>query len=122
VVPEGETAEAGHGLWHDWRKATDRDIRVRVEVPPGTRFVHMIGTLHGLARPGHVDEKGMPDPLQMAMIGREFSDVVQFRSPPPAVQKVMFSALAPLAHAMGYRGTYPQLSRSLLAGEAPRGL
>ena len=119
LVPEGETAEIGPGHWHDWWNATDRDIRVRVEVTPGTRFIHMIETLFGLARLGHVDEKGMPNPLQMAMIGREFSDVVQFRSPPPTVQKVMFTALAPLAHALGYRGTYPQLSRSLVAGEVP---
>jgi hypothetical protein len=50
----------------------------------------------------------------MALIGREFSDTVQFRSPPPAMQKVLFAAIAPLAHALGYRATYPQLSRSLL--------
>lgn len=58
----------------------------------------------------------MPNLLQMALIGREFSDTVQFRSPPAAVQKVVFATLAPLAHALGYRATYPQLSRSLLAG------
>jgi hypothetical protein len=47
------------------------------------------------------------------MVGRAFSDVVQFRSPPPPVQKVLFTVLAPLAHALGYRGTYPKLSRSI---------
>ena len=38
-------------------------------------------------------------------LGREFSDTVQFRSPPPAMQKVLFAAIAPLAHALGYRAT-----------------
>ena len=74
----------------------------------------MLETMFGLAEMGHVDAKGMPNLLQMALIGREFSDTVQFRSPPPAVQKALFAAIAPLAHAMGYRATYPQLSRSLL--------
>lgn len=46
---------------------------------------------------GHVDGKGMPNLLQMSLIGREFSDPVQFNSPPPAVQKVVFATLAPLA-------------------------
>jgi hypothetical protein len=72
--------------------------------------------MFGLARLGYVNDKGMPNLLQMAMIGREFSDTVQFRSPPPAVQKAVFAVLAPIAHAMGYRGTYPQLSRSLATG------
>jgi len=51
----------------------------------------------------------------LALSGREFNDAVQSTSPPPAVQRAVFAALAPLAHAMGYRATYPQLSRSLLA-------
>ena len=61
----------------------------------------------------------MPNLLQMAMIGREFSDTVQFRSPPPAIQKAVFAVRAPIAHAMGYRGTYPQLSRSLATPDPP---
>lgn len=74
----------------------------------------MIETLFGLAQLGHVDDEGMPSLWQMAMIGRQFSDVLEFRSPRPAMQKVMFAALAPLAHALGYRGAYPQLSRSVV--------
>jgi len=112
---EGQTGEVHAGQWHDWWNASDRDARVIVEVEPGRRFAYMLETLFGLAQMGHVDEKGMPNLLQMALIGREFGDTVQFRSPPPAVQRAVFAALAPLAHAMGYRATYPQLSRSLLA-------
>ena len=112
---QGETSEVRAGQWHDWWNAEDHDARVIVEVEPGARFAHMLETLFGLAELGHVDDKGMPNLLQMALIGREFGDTVQFRSPPPAVQRVVFAALAPLAHALGYRATYPQLSRSLLA-------
>ena len=75
----------------------------------------MIETIFGLAREGHVNEKGMPSPLQLALIGREFSDVIVFRRPPPAVQRVLFGALAPVARARGYRATYPSLSRTALA-------
>jgi hypothetical protein len=116
VLNEGETAEVRPGQWHDWWNAAERDARVVVEVTPGDRFGHLIETMFGLARLGYVNDKGMPNLLQMAMIGREFSDTVQFRSPPPAVQKAVFAVLAPIGHAMGYRGTYPQLSRSLATG------
>ena len=69
----------------------------------------------GLARLGHTDSKGMPHPLQLALSAREFSDVVEFRSPPLAVQRAIFAALAPIARRRGYRATYPQLSRIVLA-------
>jgi quercetin dioxygenase-like cupin family protein len=115
VLHEGETAVIEPGVWHDWWNAANRDARVRVEVTPGERFVHMIETLFGLARLGHTDGKGMPDPLQLALTAHEFSDVIEFRSPPPAIQQVLFGALAPLAYWRGYRATYPQFSRIVLA-------
>ena len=115
MLSEGETAVIEAGVWHDWWNASDRDARARVEITPGERFAHMIETLFGLARLGHTNAKGLPDPLQLALIAREFSDVIVFRSPPPAVQRALFGALAPLARWRGYRGTYPQLSRTVLA-------
>jgi len=115
VLQQGETAVVEQGVWHDWWNASDRDVRVRVEVTPGERFVHMIETMFGLAGLGHTDEKGMPFPLQLALIAREFSDVIVFRSPPLAIQRVLFGAIAPIARMRGYRATYPQLSRIVLA-------
>ena len=75
----------------------------------------MIETFFGLARLGHTDGKGMPYPLQLALSAREFSDVIVFRSPPLTVQRAIFGALAPVARWRGYRATYPQLSRIVLA-------
>ena len=115
ILRKGETAVIEPGAWHDWWNASDRDARVRVEITPGERFSHMIETLFGLARLGHVNGKGMPDPLQLALTAQEFSDVIVFRSPPPALQRVVFGALAPIARRRGYRATYPQLSRTVLA-------
>ena len=116
VLREGKTAVVEPGVWHDWWSASDRqDARVRVEVTPGERFVHMIETLFGLARLGHTNNKGMPHPLQLVLFAQEFSDVIEFRSPPLALQRTLFGALAPIAHWRGYRATYPQLSRTVLA-------
>jgi quercetin dioxygenase-like cupin family protein len=116
VLREGETGVIEPGMWHDWWNASsDRNARARVEVTPGERFGHLIETLFGLARLGHTNAKGMPHPLQLALTAREFRDVIVFRSPPPAVQRVLFGALAPIAHRRGYRATYPQLSRTVLA-------
>jgi quercetin dioxygenase-like cupin family protein len=115
ILREGEAAVVEAGVWHDWWNASDRDARARVEITPGERFAHMIETLYGLARLGHTNAKGMPHPLQLALFGREFSDVIVFRSPPQAVQRAVFGALGPIARWRGYRATYPQLSRTVLA-------
>lgn len=115
ILREGEAAVVEPHAWHDWWNAGDRDARVRVEITPGERFAHMIETMFGLARLGHTDAKGMPRPLQLALTAREFGDVIEFRSPPPAVQRALFGALAPIARRRGYRATYPQLSRTVLA-------
>jgi quercetin dioxygenase-like cupin family protein len=118
ILCQGETAVIEPGEWHDWWNASDRDARVRVEITPGERFVHMIETFFGLARLGHTDSKGMPYPLQLALCAREFGDVIVFRSPPLVVQRAIFGAIAPIARRRGYRATYPQLSRSVLAPRA----
>src|SRR3954452_12701030 len=108
ILREGETAVVEAGAWHDWWNAGDRDARARVEITRGERFAHMIETLFGLARLGHTNAKGLPHPLQLALFAREFSDVIVFRSPPPALQRAISGALAPIARRRGYRATYPQ--------------
>jgi quercetin dioxygenase-like cupin family protein len=115
LLRQGGASLVEAGVWHDWWNAGERDARVRVEITPGERFLHMIETFFGLARLGHTDSKGMPRLLQLVPIAREFSDVVEFRSPPAVVQRTVFGALVPLARLRGYRGTYPQLSRTVLA-------
>ena len=115
VLRAGETADIEPGVWHDWWNEGDVDAIVRVEITPGERFTHMLETVFGLAREGHVNRQGMPHPLQLALFATEFSDVIVFRKPPPAIQRVLFGALAPIARRRGYRATYPTLSRTTLA-------
>jgi quercetin dioxygenase-like cupin family protein len=114
----GESAHIEPGVWHDWFNAADVDAVVRVEVTPGERFAHMIETMFGLAREGHVNAQGLPNLLQLALTAPEFSDVIVLRKPPPSVQRVVFGALGPIARRRGYRSTYASLSRTTLAPRA----
>jgi quercetin dioxygenase-like cupin family protein len=120
VARAGERVDVGPGVWHDWWNEGDVDAIVRVEVTPGERFTHMIETLFGLAREGHVNKRGLPDPLQLALVATEFSDVAVLRRPPAAVQRVLFGTLAPIARRRGYRATYPTLSRTTAAPRRAR--
>jgi quercetin dioxygenase-like cupin family protein len=88
VLGVGESAQIEPGVWHDWWNDAQAHAVVRVEFTPGERFVHMLETMFGLASEGHVNVKGMPNPLQLALTAQEFSDVIVFRKPPRAVQRV----------------------------------
>lgn len=108
------TAELGSeihvpaGVRHDWWNAGDEEALVRVEVRPAARFEAMILNFFGLAQDGRTDARGLPGLLQLALLVREFRDVIRFTRPPQVVQTVLFGLLAPVARAMGYRGSYPE--------------
>jgi hypothetical protein len=68
----------------------------------------MIATIFGLANDGRTNAKGMPNPLQLALIGREFSDVIVFTKPPAVVQRVAFGVLGALGRLRGLKAMYPE--------------
>jgi quercetin dioxygenase-like cupin family protein len=109
TLTAGQEAVAEPGVPHDWWNAGDDVADVLVELsPPDARFEQMIATLFGLANAGRTNAKGMPDPLQLALIGREFADVIRFTRPPAFVQKPAFAVLGALGRARGKRGVYPE--------------
>jgi hypothetical protein len=109
------------GVSHDWWNAGQEEAHVVVEVSPAEKVKEMITNLFGLARDGKTNQKGMPNLLQAALFAGEFEDVLYFTSPPRAVQKVLFSVLAPIAWALGYRSTYPRYVGSESSGEEGAG-
>ena len=100
------------GTVHDWWNAGEDEAHVVVEVSPATRFEEAISTTFGLAREGKTNAKGMPNLLQLALLSREFEDVLYFTKPPRAVQKALFAVLAPVARLLGYEGSHPEYGPS----------
>lgn len=107
--PGDEAVEIAPGVVHDWWNAGEGVAQVRVEVVavpgapgrPAARFVSMIEALWSLGALGRVDAKGLPDPLWLAAIAREYRDAIRFTRPPAAVQTVLFGALAAIARRTG---------------------
>jgi quercetin dioxygenase-like cupin family protein len=105
----GDEATAPAGMPHDWWNAGETDAEVIVELtPPDPRFEAMIATMFGLANDGRTDGRGRPGPLQLALIGREFADVIRFTRPPAVVQRVLFGILGAVGRRRGLRGIYPE--------------
>ena len=112
VATPGQTLDVPPGIVHDWWNLGLEEAKVAVEIEPATRFEEMIRNLFGLAQDGKTNTKGVPRLLQLALLAREFDDVIQFTRPPRVVQWALFGALAPFARLAGYRASYPEyLSR-----------
>lgn len=108
IAKLGERLRVPPGVAHDWWNAGEEEAHVVVEIQPGKRFEEMICNLFGLARDGKTNARGMPNPLQLVLIAREFEDVIVFTRPPLILQRLLFGVLAPVARALGYRGSYPE--------------
>jgi quercetin dioxygenase-like cupin family protein len=108
IAKPGRKLHVPRGTAHDWWNAGDEEAHILVEITPAARFEAMIRNLFCLAQDGRTDKRGKPRLLQLALIAREFDDVVRLTRPPRLVQKVLFAILAPIARLKGYRGSYPQ--------------
>ena len=105
----GDEVTAAAGTPHDWWNAGTTPASVLVEITPADpRFETMIATVFGLANAGRTNAKGMPNPFQLALVGKEFADVIRFTSPPAVVQRVAFGLLGAAGRMRGYRGVYPE--------------
>lgn len=113
VAKIGERLCVKPGTAHDWWNAGEEEAHVVVEVSPATRFEEAISNTFGLARDGKTNARGMPNLLQLALLSREFEDVLYFTRPPRALQRVLFAVLAPIARLLGYRGSYPEYAPPL---------
>lgn len=112
VLQSGEDATVAPGVPHDWWNAGEEEASVLVWVAGSQeqrpRFVAMIATIFGLANDGKTNAKGLPGPLQLALIAQEFGDVIRFTSPPAAVQRPLFAVLGGLGRLRGLRAVYPE--------------
>lgn len=105
------------GAVHDWWNAGDGVARVRVEITatpdaPGRaadRFVSMIEAMWSLGALGRVDDRGVPGPLWLAAIAREYRDTLRVARPPSAVQALVFGPLAAIARRTGRDPRAPEL-------------
>jgi mannose-6-phosphate isomerase-like protein (cupin superfamily) len=101
------------GTLHDWWNAGTGVARVRVEVEatpsapgrPAARFVAMIEAMWSLGALGHVNRQGLPKPLWLAAVAREFRDVIRF----PGLAGALLAPVAAMARRTGHDPLAPEL-------------
>ena len=98
------SAGSPHAAWN----AGNDEVHVLVDFRPALRTERAFETLAGLARDGKTNGAGVPkNPLQLALILREFEEEIYFVRPPLVVQRVILGALAFIGRLLGYRAEFP---------------
>lgn len=111
TLSPGEEAVAPPGVPHRFWNAGSEPARFIAEVRPASEgFVAFIETLYGLARDGKTNKRGLPGPLQAAVLFDAYRDEIAPASPPLPVQRILFRVLAPVGRLLGFRAIYPEYS------------
>ena len=105
------------GVVHDWWNAGDSDLRARVTIIPPGRFAAMIGAVWGLAIVGRTNAKGMPGPVDAALLAEAFGDEIVFERPPRAVQRALALTVAPIARRRGRSVTREVMRAAIIPTE-----
>lgn len=88
-----------HRFWND-----GQDEAVSTQFfEPALDTAAFFETLFALAAADQLDAKGMPRPLQLALLVPEFGDEIRPVSPPWPVLRALSTILSPLARARGYK-------------------
>ena len=109
---EGESLTVRPGVVHDWWNAGQATMRARVSVTPPGRFAAMIGAVWGLAVLGRTNAKGMPAPLDAALLVEAFGDEIVFERPPRIVQLALARTVAPIVRRCGRSVTSDDVLRA----------
>ena len=98
VIPPG----TAHKFWNEG----DDIARFLCEVRPALQFEQLIETMFGLAAAGRTNRKGMPNPLQLAVVANRHFDDVRLPFPPAWMQWLGLAIGAPLGRLLGYQATF----------------
>lgn len=89
-----------HRFWNDGAEAAS-SVQF---FEPALQTAAFFETFFALAAADELDSKGMPRPLQLALLVPEFGDEIRPVSPPWPILRGLAFILAPIARARGYRG------------------
>jgi mannose-6-phosphate isomerase-like protein (cupin superfamily) len=97
----GETLDVEPGVRHAmWNEGPMR-ARTLWQTRPALRTENFFETTFRLAREGKTNDKGLPEPLQLAVIASEYRDEFRTTSPPQLIQAVALGMLAPIGRLLG---------------------
>ena len=106
----GEVVVVPPGVPHVWWNPSAAEAATLVQFRPALDTETFFETFFGLARDGKVNRKGLPNPLQMMVLARDYQSEMQLPPPAQTILGPIAMLLAPIGRALGYRGRYERYS------------
>jgi len=110
VASAGDRAVVPAGMPHTWWNDGSETLTMRGELVPALRFETFLETIYGLQRSGRVNDRGVPSPLQAAVIFSEYSGEWVPNFLPTPARRLLLPFLAVIGRAVGLRHWYPEFS------------
>lgn len=106
----GDVVVIPPGTRHQWWNPSNQELHAIMEFRPALQFESFLQTVFGLARDGKTNATGGPRNLLQAAVlfSDRFVDHLYLARPAVPLQKILFTVLAPLGRAFGYRDHYPE--------------
>lgn len=105
-LTEGEEITLPKNTPHRHWNPTRKPVRVAHEHRPPLQSEAFGEVLYTLAQAGKTDEKGIPNPLQFAVIMDEYAGHAYTTDLPIGLQKALFRVLGPIGRLAGYEAGY----------------
>lgn len=105
VAGPGDSAVIQAGVCHTGWNNGNEEIFLKSEIRPAMNFEDYYATCFYVAQRGKTDKKGMPNVLQLAVLGHEMKDQT-FLPGLVWAQKLFFNVVGPIAKLLGYRSIY----------------
>lgn len=106
VVGPGEAVDIPANVPHYFWNESKTEAHAIQEIRPALRTENFFETYFALAQAGKLNERGLPNMLQMALLMREFDREMRVMQPPRLVQRLFMATLSPFARLRGYHGRY----------------
>ncbi len=106
----GEVVVVPPGVPHVWWNPSEAEAATLVQFRPALDTETFFETFFGLARDGKVNRRGLPNPLQMMVLARDYRRELQLPPPAQTILGPIAVLLAPIGRALGYRGRYDKYS------------
>lgn len=103
---EGDGITVPGDVPHRHRNPSDRPSRIRYEARPARGMGDVLESMFVLAQAGRTNRRGLPNPLQFAVIQNAHPGLFYSTDLPIGVQKLLFTILAPLGRLAGYEPSY----------------
>ena len=106
ILNPGDSLEIPAGVPHYFWNESAEEAHTIQRFYPALEIDGFFKCYFAFARNGMLNKKGMPSLLRMSRPMLKYQNEIRTVNPPWAVQKAVFTALAPVAGMLGYKKTY----------------